>query len=548
MSLNSGLGAGTHVSDVALDPWSAARAPDSAHRNMADVPSGALGVLNWQNAEQIFAALDTDGSGEISMQELEAMVIDKGYSIEVAKLLMHELDTDKNGQISLEELKSGLTHSIFAPAKPKPLYNYTVICIGLSYFPVGVAAYAFLEGWYPLDTAYFLMVTSTTVGYGDICPVTRLGRLFTIFYALLGMVVVLAALTPVVELLQTLIDTGEKAFTGFLEKHKFIPPAVNTLDMSLTVQQVNATINYTRRYCVALSNPICMLVLGMLISQGVVDTGDWIDHLYFTIISMTTIGYGDISPKTPLMKVLMVLFLPISVASLAQSITDISAIALRRAIRETDYGEYLAGEFLKANCDKKSDTEKGLTEAEFLVSVLLRRQIVDEVTIAAVRRQFRELVHEDLPGREKIAVENRVYDSVRHYISMLRRGQIRQRPFGIRPGTRADRGKTHLVDMNAPDSGYAEWKKHHWNPELEARWPPRWPSTQAVLDLKLSKTKGARKPVQHAKVPMGRGAGVKNPLSVLISGFLPPILAGPNSDREPEPRNTNGNASANEMI
>ena len=39
--------------------------------------------------------------------------------------------------------------------------------IGVAYFAIGAYAYSELEGWAPLDTCYFLLVTITTVGYGE---------------------------------------------------------------------------------------------------------------------------------------------------------------------------------------------------------------------------------------------------------------------------------------------------------------------------------------------------------------------------------------------
>eukprot|EP00966_Prymnesium_polylepis_P282188 6520513-Prymnesium_polylepis.1 len=59
--------------------------------------------------------------------------------------------------------------------------------IAAAYFAFGAFVYDTLEGWEPLDSCYFLMVTVTTVGYGDFVPVTRYGRLFTCVYALVGM-------------------------------------------------------------------------------------------------------------------------------------------------------------------------------------------------------------------------------------------------------------------------------------------------------------------------------------------------------------------------
>jgi voltage-gated potassium channel len=53
---------------------------------------------------------------------------------------------------------------------------------------VGMVFYHRVEGWSWLDSAYFCVVTAATVGYGDIHPVTPYGRVFTIFYIILGVV------------------------------------------------------------------------------------------------------------------------------------------------------------------------------------------------------------------------------------------------------------------------------------------------------------------------------------------------------------------------
>jgi hypothetical protein len=55
---------------------------------------------------------------------------------------------------------------------------------------VGTIFYSVVEGWRPLDAAYFCVVTLATIGYGDFTPETELGKIFTIFYIVAGLGVI----------------------------------------------------------------------------------------------------------------------------------------------------------------------------------------------------------------------------------------------------------------------------------------------------------------------------------------------------------------------
>ena len=68
-----------------------------------------------------------------------------------------------------------------------------VVAMGL-----GAVGFHLIEGWSILDSLYAAAQTVTTVGYGDVTPATRNGRLFATIFMLAGVGVVLYALTATV--------------------------------------------------------------------------------------------------------------------------------------------------------------------------------------------------------------------------------------------------------------------------------------------------------------------------------------------------------------
>lgn len=55
--------------------------------------------------------------------------------------------------------------------------------------------YSHLEGWSAIDSLYFSAVTMTTIGYGDLTPTTPISKLFTVFFVLSGVAVMLYTLS-----------------------------------------------------------------------------------------------------------------------------------------------------------------------------------------------------------------------------------------------------------------------------------------------------------------------------------------------------------------
>ena len=66
--------------------------------------------------------------------------------------------------------------------KRRGLFFSIIFFIGV--IIAGTFAYNYVEGWSLLDSLYFVIVTITTIGYGDLVPITDTGKIFTMFFSL----------------------------------------------------------------------------------------------------------------------------------------------------------------------------------------------------------------------------------------------------------------------------------------------------------------------------------------------------------------------------
>jgi voltage-gated potassium channel len=75
------------------------------------------------------------------------------------------------------------------------LYRYRFIMLAtLVVLLVGTVFYHLVEKWKWLDSLYFSVITLTTVGYGDFSPKTDPGKIFTMFYIIVGIGIIGAAI------------------------------------------------------------------------------------------------------------------------------------------------------------------------------------------------------------------------------------------------------------------------------------------------------------------------------------------------------------------
>ncbi|MBX9723172.1 MAG: potassium channel protein [Candidatus Obscuribacterales bacterium] len=81
-----------------------------------------------------------------------------------------------------------------------------LICVG-----AGTFGYCMIEHWHPFDALYMTITTLTTVGYGEVHPLHRAGRIFTIGLILVGVGTLLYILSDTAQLIA---DTDPRELFG----------------------------------------------------------------------------------------------------------------------------------------------------------------------------------------------------------------------------------------------------------------------------------------------------------------------------------------------
>jgi hypothetical protein len=256
----------------------------------------------------------------------------------------------------------------------------------LSYIALAIVAFSFIfEHWTIIDSIYFATSTFTTVGYGDLEPSTEGGQLFTIFFATYG-VIILGIFIGIVghAISEGQIKAIEKLQRSKTKKVLKMMFRQSNYESTLSPQQSSssndssssfftdhATLFQDVMQVCRVEFPEILVVMFLAWILGLREGWSFTSTMYFCIMSASTTGFGDYTPKTQMDKLYCIFYLPLSVAVFGEVLGRIASLYITRRRRRAEQA------FLKrciTMCDlRRMDANRDgqVDMEEFLVSLLL---------------------------------------------------------------------------------------------------------------------------------------------------------------------------------
>jgi potassium channel subfamily K len=261
------------------------------------------------------------------------------------------------------------------------------------YFLLATSAYSYVfEKWPVVDSLFFATVTFTTVGYGDITPSTDSGRLFTCCFALYG-IGILSTLIGIIS--QAVLEMGHDEMEKIKHRHtKRIMGMFSTSDKDGSVEEEGEPEKtLCREYfeVAVLEAPLVALVLIVTILLGLPEGRSIISSIYFSVISATTIGYGDFYPTSTIRKLYAIFFLPFQVAVFGEVLSRIAGVYMARKARETEQAFLRRDLTLRDLQVMDVDKDNKVTYGEFLSFMLVALEKVEKSQVDEIRTIFESL-------------------------------------------------------------------------------------------------------------------------------------------------------------
>jgi potassium channel subfamily K len=245
--------------------------------------------------------------------------------------------------------------------KPSPVSKSIIrqaIFLLIVYLTLGVSIYSFNRDHYSgiethpvVDALYFCIVTMCTIGYGDIAPLTPWTKIFAVVFVLFGFgfldILLSGVVNYVLDLQESMILTGIQTRQHHQHHHHH---RFSAKDYIIDFEKGRMRIRM--KVCLALCVVVLCIGVGALVLHFVEELG-FVDSVYLSVMSVTTVGYGDRAFKTLQGRLFAAVWLLVSTLAVARAFLYLAEARIdrrhRKAVKLALNREITVDDLLKAD-------------------------------------------------------------------------------------------------------------------------------------------------------------------------------------------------------
>jgi Ion channel len=262
------------------------------------------------------------------------------------------------------------------------------------YLALGVLAYSVVfQHWPIVDSLYFSVVLFTTVGYGDLHPDSPGSMIFTMCFAMYGIVIVGVFLGIFGDMaFHRRNDIHKEKMDVMRHKYLQIFDRSSGVESEETQSVQNRPSSLVSAFAICRAQALGFVVLCAVATPVVLlEKWSFVKGLYWAVITGTTIGLGDETPQHEWSRAICVLFVPLAVGFTGRFLSLIAGAYFYNTVHAEEE-KFMSRTLTLSDLNKMDiDNNGSVSPGEFLIFMLVTLQKVEQADIEDILALFHKL-------------------------------------------------------------------------------------------------------------------------------------------------------------